>query len=225
MTTWVFSKVHADAVRRDPNETELFKTEQSGEGEYSGTDALVRETIQNSLDAKHGAEPVRIRFALYPNSDLPANHRLSTYFSRLEPALEFRQIEFNLTGVPNLNNGFMVCEDFGTTGLSGDPYLVKDPTKGSTDKQDFYWFWRNIGRSGKTGVDLGRWGLGKTVYRAAKRSSKSITIRPMSTPQKASGVRVAITPELRSLSSPTTNYNAFAPNGNSPENPNPAYLS
>ena len=169
MTTWVFSKVHADAVRRDPNETELFKTEQSGEGEYSGTDALVRETIQNSLDAKHGSEPVRIRFALYPNSDLPANHRLSTYFSRLEPALEFRQIEFNLTGVPNLNNGFMVCEDFGTTGLSGDPYLVKDPTKGSTDKQDFYWFWRNIGRSGKTGVDLGRWGLGKTVYRAASR--------------------------------------------------------
>jgi hypothetical protein len=32
MTNWVFSKVPADAVRRDPNETELFKTEQSGEG-------------------------------------------------------------------------------------------------------------------------------------------------------------------------------------------------
>jgi hypothetical protein len=32
MTTWVFSKVPADAVRRDPNETELFKNEQSGEG-------------------------------------------------------------------------------------------------------------------------------------------------------------------------------------------------
>ena len=169
MTTWVFSKVPADAVRRDPNETELFKTEQSGEGEYSGTDALVRETIQNSLDAKNGSEPVRIRFALYSNDDLPGNHRLSTYFARLEPALEFRQIEFDLTGFPNLNNGFMVCEDFGTTGLSGDPYLVKDPDKGSTEKQDFYWFWRNIGRSGKTGVDLGRWGLGKTVYRAASR--------------------------------------------------------
>jgi len=144
MTTWVFSNVPADAVRRDPNETELFKTEQSGEGEYSGTDALVRETIQNSLDAKNGSEPVRIRFALYSNSDLPANHRLSTYFARLEPALEFRQIEFDLTGVPNLDNGFMICEDFGTTGLSGDPYLVKDPDKGSTDKQDFYWFYGTI---------------------------------------------------------------------------------
>ena len=169
MTTWVFSKVHADAVRRDPNETELFKTEQSGEGEYSGTDALVRETIQNSLDARQGSEPVRIRFALYANSELPEKKRLSSYFSRLAPALEFRQIEFDITGVPNLSNGFMVCEDFGTTGLSGDPDLVKDPPKQSMVKQDFYWFWRNIGRSGKTGVDLGRWGLGKTVYRAASR--------------------------------------------------------
>jgi len=31
MTTWVFSKVHADAVRRDPNETELLQTEKSRE--------------------------------------------------------------------------------------------------------------------------------------------------------------------------------------------------
>ena len=38
---WIFSKVAATAVRRDPNETELFKTEQAGEGEYAGTDALV----------------------------------------------------------------------------------------------------------------------------------------------------------------------------------------
>ncbi len=79
MTTWVFSKVHADAVRRDPNETELFKTEQSGEGEYSGTDALVRETIKNCLDANHGSEPDTIRFDLYPHSNLRANQRPSTY--------------------------------------------------------------------------------------------------------------------------------------------------
>jgi len=169
MTTWVFSKVPADAIRRDPNETELFKTEQSGEGEYSGTDALVREVIQNSLDAKQDRNPVRIRFAIHPQNDMPSKVRLSQYFSRLEPALEFRQIDFDNSGVPSLINGFMVCEDFGTRGLSGDPYLVKDPAKGAKDKQDFYWFWRNIGRSGKTGDDLGRWGLGKTVYRAASR--------------------------------------------------------
>ncbi|MCH8148409.1 MAG: hypothetical protein IH987_10510 [Planctomycetes bacterium] len=45
--------------------------------------------------------------------------------------------------------------------------LAKDPVAGSPGREDFFWFWRNIGRSGKTGDDLGRWGLGKTVYRAA----------------------------------------------------------
>lgn len=168
MTTWIFSPVSAASVRRDPNETELFKTEQAGEGEYSGTDALVREVIQNSLDAGHREEPVRVRFALHPSSDLPERDRLAHYFSRLEPALEFRDISFS-EGVPHLHNGFLVCEDFGTSGLAGDPNLVTDPPKNSQDRQDFFWFWRNIGRSGKTGDDLGRWGLGKTVYRAASR--------------------------------------------------------
>lgn len=169
MSEWIFSKVAATSVRRDPNETELFKTEQAGEGEYAGTDALVREVIQNSLDAGHGEEPVRLRFSLHDAADLPSRNRLSTYFRRLEPALEFRDITFDSSGIPQLNHGFLVCEDFGTRGLSGDPCLISDPPKNSTSREDFYWFWRNIGRSGKTGDDLGRWGLGKTVYRAASR--------------------------------------------------------
>ena len=49
---------------------------------------------------------------------------------------------------------------------------VAEPNEATTeasDRPDFFWFWRNIGLSGKTGDDLGRWGLGKTVYRAASR--------------------------------------------------------
>jgi hypothetical protein len=63
----------------------------------------------------------------------------------------------------------LVCEDFGTRGLEGDTELFHDPPEGQKSRHDFYWFWRNIGRSGKTGDDLGRWGLGKTVYRAVSR--------------------------------------------------------
>ena len=51
---WVFEKLTGAAVRRDPNETQLFKTEQAEEGEYAGTDALVREILQNSMDASIG---------------------------------------------------------------------------------------------------------------------------------------------------------------------------
>lgn len=169
MPQWVFAKLDPAAARRDPNETQLFKAEQAGEGEYAGTDALVREILQNSMDARSGNGPVRVRLALHPSQELPAAKVLSEYFARLESPLQHRSIAFHKSGRPELSNGFMVCEDFGTRGLGGDPLLSTDPSPGSNDRQDFFWFWRNIGRSGKTGDDLGRWGLGKTVYRAASR--------------------------------------------------------
>ena len=56
----------------------------------------------------------------------------------------------------------MVVEDFGARGLGGNPLLSNAPDPDSKVKEDFFWFWRNIGLSGKTGDDLGRWGLGKT---------------------------------------------------------------
>lgn len=167
MASWVFEKLAGGAVRRDPNETQLFKTEQTDEGEYAGTDALVREILQNSMDASNGKKPVRIRLALHSAGDLPPRDRLAYYFGRLEPALKHREIGFDPDGVPQLLEGFLVCEDFETRGLGGDPLLARDPDPGSQKREDFFWFWRNIGRSGKTGDDLGRWGLGKTVYRAA----------------------------------------------------------
>lgn len=167
MTKWVFAKLDPAAVRRDPNETQLFKAEQAGEDEYAGTDALVREILQNSMDAGTGDGPVRVRLSLHGPQNLPPQSRLAAYFGRLQAPLLHRDIEFHADGFPKLNTGFLVCEDFGTRGLGGDPLLARDPIPGSTDRQDFFWFWRNIGRSGKTGDDLGRWGLGKTVYRAA----------------------------------------------------------
>jgi len=167
MTQWIFERLAGAAVRRDPNETQLFKTEQTEEGEYAGTDALVREILQNTLDAATGDGPVRLRLALHSASDLPPPERLAAYFGRLREPLRRREIDFSPADVPLLPEGFLVCEDFGTRGLGGDPLLAKDPIPSSSQREDFFWFWRNIGRSGKTGDDLGRWGLGKTVYRAA----------------------------------------------------------
>ncbi len=169
MSQWTFAELAGAAVRRDPQETELFKTEDAGENEYAGTDALVREVIQNSMDAGNGDGPVRIRFGLHGHDELPSSDVLSAYFSRLEPALNHRDVDFDSAGAPQLDLGFLVCEDFGTRGLGGDVALAKDPPIGHSRREDFFWFWRNIGRSGKTGDDLGRWGLGKTVYRAASR--------------------------------------------------------
>ncbi len=178
MANWVFAELTGAAIRRDPNESELFKTEQAEEGEYAWTDALVREILQNSMDAAIGNDPVRVRLALHGNDELPDKARLKEHFARLEYPLKYREIEFK-HGVPQLQNGFLVCEDFGTRGLSGNPMLVRDPDPNDPVSQNFFWFWRNIGRSGKTGDDLGRWGLGKTVYREASKvgSMLGLTVR------------------------------------------------
>ena len=62
-----------------------------------------------------------------------------------------------------LNGGgdvpYLLIEDFNTTGLIGDVEQFTDPsTGGDSDDNHFYWFVRNVGRSGKTrprGWELG----------------------------------------------------------------------
>lgn len=169
MGQWAFAELRGDDVRRDPNEAELFKTEQTGEGEYAGTDALVREILQNAVDARCSDEPVRVRLALHEAKDAPVKARLEHYFARLRAPLVSRQFDFE-GNAPRMPCRYLVVEDFGTRGLEGNVELFHDPNPGDKSRQYFYWFWRNIGRSGKTGDELGRWGLGKTVYRAASRA-------------------------------------------------------
>jgi len=169
MGLWAFAELRGDDVRRDPNESELFKTEQTAEGEYAGTDALVREILQNAIDAGCGNGPVRVRLAIHDAQDAPGAGRLAYYFNRLRAPLAAHQIGFNNQGVPEVPCRFLVVEDFGTRGLEGDTLLFHDPARADELRQYFYWFWRNIGRSGRTGDDLGRWGLGKAVFLAASR--------------------------------------------------------
>lgn len=171
MGRWVFEQLRG-GPRRTPQEAELFKDKDADEGEYPGNDYLVREVIQNALDARADDSdgPVKVRFALHDATDAPDEERLAYYFSRLRAPLEAFQVEFSADGVPSLSPRFLVCEDFGTRGLEGNEHHFGEIPPGDTSRQDFFWFWRNIGSSAKTGDDLGRWGLGKTVYRAVSRA-------------------------------------------------------
>ncbi|MDD3586070.1 MAG: hypothetical protein PHQ75_02705 [Thermoguttaceae bacterium] len=111
---------------------------------------------------------------------MPKAIRLKQYFEELESPLSCCSNPVPYAdGIPTLHEGFLVCEDFNTRGLEGNINLDSDPPRGDDQPQDFFWFWRNIGCSGKTGNDLGRWGLGKTVYRAASRTGcmLGLTIR------------------------------------------------
>jgi hypothetical protein len=79
---------------------------------------------------------------------------------------------------PGKDLRYILIEDFGTRGLQGDIYQYDD-LEDDAKRNDFYYFWRNIGRTRKESTDLGRWGLGKTVFQAASQVNSffGLTVR------------------------------------------------
>jgi hypothetical protein len=59
----------------------------------------------------------------------------------------------------------LIVEDFGTTGLTG-PLEPKDRKAKEEHESDhrLFWFFKNVGRTSKTGEQLGSFGIGKTVF-------------------------------------------------------------
>ena len=168
---WSFEERRKRSVKRDPFEAEFFTGEEDTEEMFGRTDALVREAIQNSLDARPPGSsngPVRVRFAL--SSVALPSPTAGQYLEGLVPHLNALGNELVALSKPVPPMKFLVVEDFGTMGLCGDPARTDDPkSHDPADPQSFYWFWRNVGRSGKAGTDRGRWGLGKTVFPATSR--------------------------------------------------------
>jgi hypothetical protein len=160
---WSFAPRSEAAVQTDPFEEEFFigpSDDELGDGHVA---SLVRESIQNALDARAGTEPVRVTFALHAAS--LSDTGAVRYLAELEPHLAALTppVPWPVDS-PEAAIRWLVYEDFHTTGLCGDPGIVDDPPPGHDRREDFYWFWRNVGRSAKTGEKLGRWGLGKTVF-------------------------------------------------------------
>ena len=182
---WRFREMARAEMNQDPMQREFF------EGESINT-RLVRESIQNSLDAsigrasevcRDGAGPVRVRFSLAGiHSPLPAC-KAERYFAGLAPhinALSESDDEIALLAARgNLTRGevpFLVVEDAGTVGLEGDWEQDKDSDSRPADNNHFYWFFRNVGRSGKGDTDNGSWGLGKWVFPDASRASAYLAV-------------------------------------------------
>ena len=160
---WLFRVMGKGEMNVDPIESEFFSTEHLD----SVADALVRESIQNSLDAGLPGQAVRVAFRLFTQTS-NSNGASAHYLNELRPHLNAEQN--GIINPPSLDTpvSFLVIEDYGTRGLEGDP--TQDDDFQSTNgriKNDFFYFWRNVGRSRKETTDRGRWGLGKTVFQAA----------------------------------------------------------
>lgn len=151
MASWKFDERPINLVEQDLTQRDQFNND-----DLEIAEALVREVIQNSTDAKieNSDGPVRVRFALSDIEGEQAEH-LAGLLSELLPHL--RECGLDNSLVTNRQTiRILVIEDFNTRGLTG-AYDEKDD-------DNFTNFWRRFGRSFKSGRDGGRWGLGKLVY-------------------------------------------------------------
>ncbi|HUQ69269.1 MAG TPA: hypothetical protein VM165_07100 [Planctomycetaceae bacterium] len=169
---WCFRKKSRGEMNADPTAEEFFNTEAIRDlGE-----AFVREAVQNSLDAGRG--PVRVQIRLSNENQTVQREDSRQFFYGLKPHLDAVPDILRATSAEFDRFGYLIYEDFGTRGLRGDPAQSEDSDTAS-DRNDFFYFWRNVGRGQKSGSDRGRWGLGKTVFPAASRINSffGLTVR------------------------------------------------
>jgi hypothetical protein len=165
---WRFGEITPEMTKVDPAHLEFFRSEALEDT----VSALVREDIQNRLDAKRKAVPeaVRVRYLLADGGgDALDEPKARKWLTGLERHLNAPKTLQELgTGQIGLSRPmpYLAIECFNTTGLRGDPKATQDPPD-EAERNDFYWFIRNVGRTGKRAGDRGRWGLGKIVYPAS----------------------------------------------------------
>jgi hypothetical protein len=165
MNNWRFKPYNKDDIRENPTQSQFFTTDIV---ENSAT-GLIREGIQNALDERSNKSlPVTIKITLSSDNKIkPKDYQ--KYIIDLKNHLNSK--DSGLREVPDLDNAemsFLIFEDFNTKGLRGSPLE-------STDEEiedirlphNFYFFWRNVGITGKSGNSLGKWGIGKTVFPAS----------------------------------------------------------
>ena len=169
---WRFARMTPAEINQDPVQGEFF----SREADLPGR--LVREAIQNSLDAKLNGKSVRVRFVFSGDRDaLPAD-QASRYLHGLEQHVQAVMDAGGMASTPGSAEEdeegaaydalacfkkpmrYLVVEDFGTRGLKGNICANSEHERGN----DFWGFFRSVGISPKGENDAGSWGLGKWVF-------------------------------------------------------------
>lgn len=138
-------------------ETEVTQRDQFSNDEVELSETIIREAIQNSLDAAADDPPkVHVSIRMQTTKDGLDKSFLDEILD--EQLVHARAADLDLSEVPFDSPSALLIEDFGTKGLTG--------SVSSKDNDNFSDFWRRHGKSHKTGKSRGRWGLGKLVYSA-----------------------------------------------------------
>ena len=163
MPEWRFLEVRKGDKVRENVLSEFFNAESIN----NAGEALVREGIQNSLDAVFDeSKPVRVRIVYGGDSEdgrtmAPSLKDAGEFFDGLAEHLHASGFETPDEGEPVK---FIALEDFNTNGLCGDPSQWEKPD----EHNPFFAFFRAEGWSQKED-GAGRWGVGKFAFPSASR--------------------------------------------------------
>lgn len=159
----------------NPNETSgaSISDDNFADEERTSVEILVRETLQNPLDARSNGETVRVEYKLV-TVDLACSEFARSIFSD-DWIKHFRAGELIDSDARPEKMTFLVIEDFGTTGLEG--CYTDSSREGSTENWNAFWF--REGEGAKTTKSNGGAGQGKiTLYLASRlRSVFALTRR------------------------------------------------
>ena len=170
--SWVFKEVPPGEMERNPVSEEFFT---------NGTrlEAVIRESLQNSLDATDGgSEPVRVRIYFSGDEDSLTPEKMQRYFA--DGVKRFIDPKNGLVAPSQTLSEscrFLVIEDFHTTGLTGvtDERPLEEDVTHRNDWNYYNYFFRENG-STKVGANtLGSWGAGKCVFQRASKLKSSFT--------------------------------------------------
>jgi hypothetical protein len=163
--SWHFRGKRPSDTARDPISSEFF----ADESVENAARALIREAIQNSLDARvTRSAPVEIRIQLAVGGNGARASEVAQFFDGTWKHLRAKSSGLQVPPDPSERCAFITVEDFGTSGLEGDP-LEWTPRENSNNA--FYAFFRAEAYSEKAGDDRGRWGVGKLVFPRSSRAS------------------------------------------------------
>jgi len=155
MTQWKFPEKTPDQKARNPISDEFFDSPEV----LTDVSALVRESIQNSIDARHDPDsPVLVRLKL---GELSSSHA-TPFLDGLQPHLDS---VYGVEKAPQAHGPirYIAIEDFNTSGLTGDTSR-SSVAAGEESDSSYTYFIHIEGDSPKGEGKKGKWGVGKVVF-------------------------------------------------------------
>ncbi len=150
MGSWHFQKHDGYGDIDQSSSSEAF----SGSSIRDLATAIIREGVQNVLDARSGSGPVRVRLAL-GTCTAKTNHIHERWFGELMHHLQQPDVGAPDRPAHGEPCDYLVFEDFGTKGLIGDYAAPYKPG----EENNFVNFMYHDGVTGKSDIKLGSRGV------------------------------------------------------------------